>query len=302
MDFDASTNDRPPRFGIAVQSRSGPHVSDPFFEELLAGMEEELDRHGATVFLRQFTSSEDELKAYPLWARSGAVDAVVLADAMDGDTRAAVCIDAGLPAVILGGPPEPGVSLVDVDNSGAMEMAVDFLTGLGHRFLGRVSGPAHLHHTKARSTAFEGALARKNLTGVSVEGDYTSVSGALRTKELLTAAERPTAIIYDNGVMAVAALAAVRELGLTVPEDVSLLAWDDGPHCRLADPPLSVVSLDVYELGKIAAELLMETYSGSIQTIVHVPTGRVVIRGSTSPWKGAGPDPQGPEPAPAVRS
>ena len=277
-----------PRFAIGVQSKNGPHGTDPYFEELLTGMEEALDQHGATVILRQFSSYQDELDSYPRWAESGDVDAVVVVDSQENDSRAGLCLELGLPVVVLGGPSTPGVSLVDVDNSGAMEMAVDFLAGLGHKTVGRVSGPAHLHHTKARSLAFDRALARRAINGFSVEGDYSAASGAAQTRQILTAANPPTAIVYDNSIMALAALSAARDLGIDVPADVSLLAWDDGPHCRLSDPPFSVVSLDVYELGRIVAEVLMQTYSGALQTVVHVPTAHIIQRGSTAAWPSTG--------------
>ncbi len=251
-------------------------------------MEEALDQYEATVMLRQFASHEEELGAYPRWAESGDVDAVVVVDSQEDDARARLCLQLGLPAVILGGPASAGVSLVDVDNSGAMELAVNFLAGLGHRNIGRISGPAHLHHTMARTQAFDRALTAGNVRGSSLDGDYSAESGSARTREMLTAADRPTAVIYDNGVMAVAGLSAVQSLGLSVPQDVSLLAWDDGPHCRLADPPLSVVSLDVYALGRIVADVLMQTFSGALQTLVHVPTARIIQRGSTASWPVAG--------------
>lgn len=277
-----------PRFAIGVQSKNGPHGTDPYFEELLTGMEEALDQHEATVILRQFSSYQDELDAYPQWAAGGDVDAVVIVDSQEDDARARLCLELGLPVVVLGGPAATGVSLVDVDNSGAMEMAVNFLAGLGHQTVGRISGPAHLHHTKARSAAFDHALTARNLVGFSLEGDYSASSGAERTRQMLTATGRPSAIVYDNSIMAAAGLSAARALGLLVPQDVSLLAWDDGPHCRLSDPPLSVVSVDVYALGRIVAEVLMQTFAGALQTVVHVPTARIIQRGSTSNWPSAG--------------
>ncbi|WP_091551979.1 MULTISPECIES: LacI family DNA-binding transcriptional regulator [Micrococcaceae] len=288
MDNAAVTRNRPPRFALGVQSKNGPHGTDPFFEDLLTGMEEALDMAGANVFLRQFGSYREELEAYPLWAGSGEVDAVVIADSQEDDSRAKLCLELGLPVVILGGPPVDGASLVDVDNSGGMEMAVTYLSGLGHKVIGRVSGPEHLHHTKSRSVAFDQALERRGVTGLSIEGDYSAASGDLRTREILALPIPPTAIIYDNSMMAVSGLGAAQDLGLKVPYDVSLLAWDDGPACRLASPPLSVLSLDVHELGRTVADALMKTYSGAVQTVVHVPTGRIVQRSST-----AGPDGEG---------
>jgi len=297
MDNVATQSSRPPRFGVAVQSRNGPHGTDPFFEDLLAGMEETLDPHGASVFLRRFSSYQQELDTYPLWAESGEVDVVVIVDSQEADDRAERCRQLGLPVVILGGPRHEGASLVDVDNSGAMEMAVKYLAGLGHAIIARVSGPGHLHHTKARSIAYEQALASHSVAGYSVEGDYSAESGSQRTREILSAHVIPTAVVYDNSVMAVAGLAAVHDLGLVVPRDLSILAWDDGPDCRLSTPPISVVSLDVYELGRILAEVLMRTFAGAVQTVVHVPTGQIIQRGSTAKWPSAGSGQSPPDPA-----
>lgn len=275
---------RSPRIGIAVRRSDSPQGTNPFYEALLAGMEERLDEHGASVVLSLFDSAEEELAAYPRWAEQGDLDAVVLVDLAEGDQRLEQCRSVGLPVAVLGLPYAEGASLVDVDNSEAMTMAVDFLVGEGHRDIARVSGPAWLTHTAARTTAFDEAIARAGCTGRTVEGDYSPESGAAATRQLLAdPAQRPTAVVFDNDLMAVAALQVAQDLGLSVPHDVSLLAWDDSPPCRLSDPPLSVVSRDVHELGETLASVVLDTYRGKLQRVVHAASAQIVVRGSTAP-------------------
>ena len=98
---------------------------------------------------------------------------------------------------------------------------------------------------------------RRTAAPYIVETDSSGDSGRQSTRELLTRPRRPTAILYDNDVMAVAALGAAREIGLSVPEDVSLLAYDDSILCQITNPPLSALNHDVYSYGSHVAQLLL---------------------------------------------
>lgn len=272
---------RAPRFGVALQPTVHGRGLEPFYTDFLAGMEEELDRHGATVLLHVVHERDDELAAYRRWAQEGLVDAVVAGDLVEDDPRAQVCADLGLPLVLIGGEPGCGASVVDYDNAEAMRTAVAFLADLGHRRIGRVGGPARYAHTRARDDAFWPALAAHGAQGAQVEGDYGEASGAAATRTLLSADEPPTALVYDNDVMAVAGLAVADELGVAVPGQLSVLAWDDSANCRLSHPPLSVVSRDVHEVGRDTANLLLRLASGGEPEVLRTPGVRVVARGTT---------------------
>ena len=106
-------------------------------------------------------------------------------------------------------------------------------------------------HTRERGEAFDAAAAELGLTGVTcVHTDYSGEDGARVTRRLLSGAERPTAIVYDNDVMAVAALSVTQEMGIHVPAELSLVAWDDSELCRLVHPALTAVSRRVPEYGE----------------------------------------------------
>ncbi|MDV9174172.1 substrate-binding domain-containing protein, partial [Streptomyces sp. W16] len=122
--------------------------------------------------------------------------------------------------------------------------------------------------------------------------DHSGEAGARATRSLLTGAppDRPTAIVYDNDIMAVAGLSVAAELGLAVPADVSLLAWDDSQLCRLTHPTLSAMSHDVHGFGADTARTLFGVIAGEGAGSHPVPTPVLTPRGSTAP---PGPDREG---------
>ncbi|WP_431837958.1 LacI family DNA-binding transcriptional regulator [Cellulomonas sp. Y8] len=279
------------RVGLALLPADDDGALEPFYTDLLAGIEEELDAHGASVFVHVVPDLDAELVAYRRWARDGLVDAVVISDLVADDPREQVCRDLGLPSVLLGGEPGDGRWVVDYDNDDAMRTAVAFLADLGHRRVGWVSGPERYRHTRVRAAAFHEAAAAAGIAGLRREGDYGAASGALRTAELLTLPEPPTAIVYDNDLMPLAGLREAARLGVRVPQDLSVLAWDDSANVRISHPPLSVVSRDVHELGALTAEVLLRAVAGGPPATTRTPGVRVVARGSTAPPGGGAPTP-----------
>jgi DNA-binding LacI/PurR family transcriptional regulator len=276
---------RAPQFGVVLHRPPTERSNQPFYDSFLAGLEETLDLHGAGVFVQIASSREEENETYPRWAGEDLVDAVVIVDPVRDDPRTALCASLGIPVVVVGeGVRGAQASIVEVDNDSAMRTAVDFLVALGHRVIGRVSGPADLLHTRSRTLAFDTVVEEAGVTGWSVEGDYRAKSGADCTRELLDRTPTPSALIYDNDVMAVAGLAVAAERKIDVPAQLSLLAWDDSARCRLADPPLSVVNRDVHELGQIVAEALLGTQATEVASVVHTPQARIVPRGTTAPF------------------
>jgi DNA-binding LacI/PurR family transcriptional regulator len=257
---------------------------DPFHTAFLAGMEAAATRAGATVLLQLVADHDAELAAFRRWADQGWVRGVVLADLVADDPRLPVLAALGLPTVVLGQEPQgAAVSTVEVDDRGAMRQAVAHLIGLGHSVVGRVSGPVALGHTQARSEAFDLTIGRGGATGVVLPGDYSSESGEAQTRRLLRGPQRPTAIVYDNDAMAVGGLAAAADLGVAVPRELSVLAWDDSPLCQLATPPLSVVSRDVPSLGESAARTVLAMLDGRPPMVVRAPDSAIVVRGTTGP-------------------
>ncbi|WP_370963675.1 LacI family DNA-binding transcriptional regulator [Amycolatopsis sp. cg9] len=190
----------------------------------------------------------------------------------------------GVPAVLLGGPPgPPGVPSVWVDDAAAAGEVLGYLAALGHRRVVRIAGTAVFADPRARADAFTAAAARMGFLEVGTADASTAEAGAGVAHRLLAVPRPPTALVCDTDVLAVAAVAAARELGLAVPGDVSVVSWDDSPLCRLVRPALTAVRRPLAELGALAAVVLRELLVGEAAVDVCAPRPALITRGSTGP-------------------
>ncbi|KIH98272.1 LacI family transcriptional regulator [Streptomonospora alba] len=257
---------------------------EPFFMEFIGGIEERLARRDMSVLLHIVADQRAELEAYRRWAARGLVDAVAVVNLTAGDERPGVLAELGLPAVLVGTwEGAPDAPSVRTDDAAPVREALRHLLDLGHRRVARVSGPTTLLHTHKRTAALEEGCREAGVEPpIVVEGDYSAESGAELTEALLRRPDAPTAVLYDNDVMAVAGLQAATELGVPVPERVSLVAWDDSTQCRLSSPPLTTMSVDVHQYGITVAESVLEAAAGAPVAERWSPAARITPRGSTA--------------------
>ncbi|GAA3879940.1 LacI family DNA-binding transcriptional regulator [Streptomyces sedi] len=256
---------------------------EPFFMEFIAGIEERLAERGLSVLLHVVATQDEEIATHRRWAERDLVEAVIVVNLTVADRRPDVLAALGLPAVMVGAwDGDPDVPAVVTDNTGPVREALGRLLELGHRRVARVTGPSALVHTRARTAALVDGCRAAGIEPVIVEGDYSAESGAELTERLLRRAERPTAILYDNDVMAVAGLGAAKAAGLRVPEELSLIAWDDSTMCRLASPALTTMSVDVHQFGVSVAESVVELIDGGPVTPRWSPAPRFEARGTTA--------------------
>ena len=279
---------RPTAVGLVLRRSARQLATEPFYVELIAGMEQVLLRRGLHVLMQVVDGAgaqgmEAEIASYHRWFSGDTIRGVVLVDLVPDDPRPEILHRLGLPAIIVGEPgPDAPLPSVRTDSYNAMREAVSGLAALGHRRIARVTGLTALVHTRERTRAYHEAVSSLGLTPLYAEGDYSAESGAGATALLLDQPEAPTAIIYDNDVMALAGLDVTRSRGIAVPETLSILAWDDSQLCRLATPPLSAMSHDVNAQGMLAARLLLEVLDGGWPADVVTPKPVFLQRGSTT--------------------
>ena len=226
-----------------------------------------------------------ELSAYRRWSAERRVDGVLMVDLRMDDPRVAEVEALPLPAVVLGGPDGAG-SLPYLWNDDASTMAevVHYLAALGHRYAVHVAGPQGFMHTDARTRAFLAAAEEAGLDRAEViNADYTGEEGTRLTRKLLARTDRPTALVYDNDLMAVAGLGVAHEMGVDVPSQLSLVAWDDSVLCRLVRPPLTAVAREIEAAGGMAARMLSAVVEGEPVRGEESPRGELRPRGSTGP-------------------
>jgi DNA-binding LacI/PurR family transcriptional regulator len=250
-------------FGLVIDRPARTLGIEPFFMQLVSGIQADLAAHQV---LLQFTMTEDvdaEIELYQQWWAQRRVDGVFIVDLQVDDRRIAAIEQLRMPAVVIGAPRGAGsLPAIWQDDRAAVDIVVGYLAARGHRRIARVGGRGTYWHSVLRRDALDVAAAQAGLTAFSVEADYTAEHGAQATVGLLGSAEPPTAILYDSDVMAAAGLGVAQRMGVTVPDGVSIISWDDSALCELMHPALTALRRDIAGAGSTAARMLRELAAG----------------------------------------
>jgi LacI family transcriptional regulator len=193
-----------------------------------------------------------------------------------------------VPTVLLNCYTEPRrhISILPGEVAGGFA-ATAYLTGLGHRLIAFINGEPWMDASVDRLKGYRQALATADVAFDATlirNGDWMPLAGYQHARELLGSPKRPTAIFCGNDLMAIGALEAASELGLRVPEDVSIMGYDDQDLARYTHPPLSTLELPNYEMGQRAAEALLDitVHGKAIRPMTFKIDGPLVKRGSTA--------------------
>ena len=270
--------------GLVLARPAQTLAAEAFFPGFLAGVEAELSARSIALNLQVASDLEMEIGIYRRWWAERRVDGVLLTDLREDDPRVDAIVELGLPAVVVGGPLEgSGLPAAWHDENAAVVELVRYLAALGHTQLARVAGPPDFVHNRARTDAFLETAATLGIDARIVSTDYSPESGARATRELLCEPTPPTAIAYDSDVLAVSGLGTALQMGLAVPDDVSIVAWDDSLLCRVVHPPLTTLTRDISEFGSLACRKLLAIIDGNADP-GNVETPRAVLtpRGSTA--------------------
>ncbi|MGW5424685.1 LacI family DNA-binding transcriptional regulator [Streptomyces sp. NPDC003943] len=260
---------------------------EPFFGQLLSGLQAGLSARSVALQLLVVEDTAAEIEVYRRWTSEHRVDGFVLVDLQVRDPRVPVLEELGVPTVVLGGPgPHGGLPAVWADDREAMTSIVEYLAALGHRRIAHLAGLPAFQHTRRRIRAVRDAARRLGLAeAVSVPTDFSDAEGAAATRTLLARPrrQRPTAIVCDSDVMAVAGLGVAAEMGVPVPGELSVVSFDDSALARIVHPSLTALSRDTFALGEqVAGALLALLDDPSSARDVRNPTPRLTVRESTA--------------------
>ncbi|WP_229698836.1 LacI family DNA-binding transcriptional regulator [Wenjunlia tyrosinilytica] len=279
--------------GLVLARPAGTLGVESFFLRLVSGIQEVLSIRHLGLLFQIAEDVGDECAVYRRWWAERRVDGLIVVDPRRDDPRPALLDSLGLPAVVVGGlegdvagsaPQHCLVSNLWADDAGAMASIVEHLYVLGHRRIVHIAGLADLSHTRRRIASLTLEAERRGLAQVlSVTTDYSDTEGARATRRVLARDAPPTAIVYDNDVMAVAGAAVAAERGLSIPGDLSVVAWDDSQLCRLTHPQLTSLARDTAEFGRHAAEELLALLDGQPARRVRDVLPRLVPRESSGP-------------------
>ncbi|MDX6433964.1 MAG: hypothetical protein QOE54_6330 [Streptosporangiaceae bacterium] len=270
--------------GLAIARPARMLGLEPFYMEFISGIQSVLADRSCSLLLRLVRSMDEEITVHDGWWKTRQISGSILVDFTEDDPRIPALTALGLPVIAVGDPSLTGrFPSVWTDDAVAVTEAVRYLAALGHRWIARVGGPEGLGHSGIRTRAFTEAVTELGLEpGRNLATDYSGEQGARATRALLSSARRPTAILYDNDITAVAGLSVAAEMGVSIPGELSLLAWDDSQLCRLTHPTLSAMSHDVFGYGEEVARRLMAVLEHGADVSGPVATPVLIPRGSTA--------------------
>jgi LacI family transcriptional regulator len=265
-----------------------PDITNPFYPEVIRGAEDRALERGFLLVAANTDEQIDREQHIVSALRSRRVDGILLVptrgNSVDHIRRT---MKSGIPVVCLDRVPTGlKVDAVMLDNVRGAQDCVRHLVRSGYRSIAMITGSLELGVARERLRGYEEGLREAGIEvskDLILEGDFREGSGYRLTKDLLLRADRPSAILVSNGVMALGVLQAFEELGVRCPEDVALATFDDLAGDRAFHPRLTVISQPGYEIGARGVTLLMDRIEGKLtkKTSVIRIAPALIVRDST---------------------
>jgi LacI family transcriptional regulator len=265
-------------------------VTNPFFTTVARSVEDICQEQGYSVVLCNTDGKPEKERAYLAMLHEKRVDGLLLSSTGAAAEQLRDILDAGIKVVLIDRV-IPGVDsiCVGVENFDGMFRGTQYLLSLGHRHIGLIVGGLDVPTSQERLDGYLAAMAERNAEidpALIVDGHFSEEGGRTAGLQLYQRADPPTAIISCNNLMTSGLLFALRDIGKRVPDDVSVLGFDDLPIFSLLDHPLTVIAQPTYELGRRAGEVLLEQLQkGRVEQQaknIQLPT-QLVLRDSCRP-------------------
>jgi LacI family transcriptional regulator len=266
-------------------------ITNPFFPELIQGFEDIAVEHGYEILI---SSTNYDPRRMSLCIRRmlerRAEGVAVMTFGVEKPLLEQLA-ERKVPLVFVDvGPERPGISLLRVDYRHGIQQGVEHLAGLGHRDIAFISGPGRLHSAQSRLVAFSRSLQECALVvdpAWMVEGDHTMEGGMEAMDRLLKSKHVPTAVMCSNDMTAIGVLHKLYRAGLKVPDDLSVIGFDDIHIAQVTIPPLTTIQMSCLELARAAVTALRAHVEDGLeaQRYYKIPT-RLIVRESTGAPRG----------------
>lgn len=238
-----------------------PDFNNPFFPELARGVEDEANKAGLQVLLcNSDRMAAKEQKYIESLITKNISGLIMVKMQLPLEYIGQVCkkmpvvlVDAGLPACC-------GYDVINIDDKGGTLKGLELLYSEGHTRIGFISGMMDSASSYSRYDTYLEFLEDKGLPTIKeyvIKGDYSWNSGYKASKVFMSLAVPPTAIFAANDLMAIGCIKALKELGLRVPQDVSVLGYDNIDMAKLCSPPLTTINQPKYDIGTLSVKMLL---------------------------------------------
>ncbi|KPL92556.1 DNA-binding transcriptional regulator CytR [Vibrio splendidus] len=265
-----------------------PDICDPYFAEIIRGIEDAAVENDYLVLLGDSGQQKKRESSFVNLVFTKQADGMLLLGT-DHPFDVSKPEQKNLPPMVMACEfaPELELPTVHIDNLTSAFEAVNYLAQLGHKRIAQISGPTTATLCKFRQQGYQQALRRAGVSmnpAYSTVGDFTFEAGAQAIRQLLALPEQPTAIFCHNDAMAIGAIQEAKKLGLRVPQDLSIVGFDDIQFAQYCDPPLTTISQPRYEIGRQAMLMMLDLLKGNdVQAGSRLLEAKLVVRGSTAP-------------------
>lgn len=280
------TKGRSKLFGLII-----PDIQNAFYSNIVRGIEDVAYKQNYAVILCNSDEDQEKEQFYLEVLRSESVDGIIFPPINQDSKVVDDLLKSGLPLVCVDRRLRTeDVDTVVVDNKIGSYQVTNYLLGLGHNRIGLITSAGNYSSFKERQKGYEQALSEH---GIEVDpfligyGDQRSTeSGKRLVLKMLNNKKRPSALFVTNNLFLLGALEIIHELGLRIPEDISIVGFDDMPWARSFYPPLTVVAQPGYEMGQKAAEMLFSRLNNPKRepsTIILEP--KLTVRASCKTYR-----------------
>jgi LacI family transcriptional regulator len=265
-----------------------PDITNPFFSDIARGVSDIADRASYGVILCNTDGRVDRELSYVRLMRRKRVDGLLVCSATLDAPFVQDLAAAGTPFVLVSRmSADPDVPYVITDDRAGARLAVEHLVDLGHRRIGFIGGPENVQASRDRMSTYHDVLTEHGISARSEwshHADFTQAAGRQAGQQILSLGDRPTAIFAANDVTALGVLEVAEGVGLRVPEDLSLVGYDDISYASLPRIQLTTVAQPAIEMGQIAADWLVSRIrSHDVPPLHRVLQPRLVVRSTTGP-------------------
>lgn len=270
--------------GLILPRSIDTFFTDPYYPCLIQGIAQACSKQNYTFSLFLMEDEEDEERMFSQVSRRGFMDGILFQSYQCGDTLIGKLLNSGVPLVMLGRHLQSkNISYVDINNIQSVETAIQYLIDTGHKRIGTITGPQNTAVGVDRKSGYLQALLKNNIAidqSLIVEGTFTDQSGYNSMKQLLPA--KPDAVFAASDHMALGAMRAIRENGLEIPDDISIIGFDDFPLASPSQPALTTIRQPIVQFCSEALKMLIDLVEDGLEPPRKVLLeAEFVIRDST---------------------
>ena len=249
--------------GIIMKNSTAEFMHNSFFPEVIRGISALCSKHDFSISLTTGETEEEIFTDTVKMVRGKRVDGMIVLYSKKDDKVVPYLIESGIPFVVIGKPliESSKIMFVDNDNVQAAKEATDFLLNLGHKKLAFIGEDEQFEVSEARLNGFIQAVKGQGLTvseGSIKNIQFDPLHGKQIVTELMNLAEPPTALVVSDDLNALIVLTALSEKNIKVPDDMSMIVFNNSVISKVANPPLTTVDTQIFQLGYESANCLIE--------------------------------------------